>query len=213
MYSSYRAPQKMMKPKSQLLYTQTNKFFNKLPNVNLPKCIVSEKTFGIIRGYGANTYRGLVRNYNEDRVAIILNFQKPKSFSRVWPKVQFFGIYDGHGGDKCANFLSQYLHKFVILDDSFPERPIDALKNGFKMAEKRFKEIHWKKDGLRDNSGSCAVVVLIVDNMCYVANVGDSRAILSSEKSSKCIPLTRDHKPCDPREQKRIIEAGGQIYQ
>ena len=99
------------------------------------------------------------------------------------------------------------------MDREFPERPIQALKNGFKKAERRFKDHYFLNESLKDNSGSCAVVVLIVNNMCYVANVGDSRAILSSDKSSKAIPLTRDHKPSDPREQKRIIEAGGQIYQ
>lgn len=30
-------------------------------------------------GYGANTNQGIIRNYNEDRVAIILNIMKPKS--------------------------------------------------------------------------------------------------------------------------------------
>ncbi len=42
------------------------------------------------------------RNYNEDRVAIILNIMKPKSKEGkidYWPKCSFFGIYDGHGGN------------------------------------------------------------------------------------------------------------------
>jgi len=33
---------------------------------------------------------------------------------------------------------------------------------------------------LIERSGSCAIVALIVADMCYIANVGDSRAVLSS---------------------------------
>ena len=67
--------------------------------------------------------------------------------------------------------------------------------------------------GVIDKSGSCALVVLIVGDMCYVANVGDSRALLSGDGGQRIFPLTRDHKPTDEAERKRIIEAGGQIYQ
>ena len=49
-------------------------------------------------------------------------------------------------------------------------------------------------------------------DMCYVANVGDSRAILSADFGLKLYSLSKDHKPMEEFEKKRIIEAGGKIY-
>jgi len=88
-----------------------------MPDYQLAK--FSAKRNGIVAAYGANTNQGIVRNYNEDRVAIILNIMKPKSKTFVgeeWPKCSFFGIYDGHGGNVCADFLRDYLHQFIIKD-------------------------------------------------------------------------------------------------
>ena len=62
---------------------------------------------------------------------------------------------------------------------------------------------------LRDKSGSCACAVLIVDDIVYVANVGDSRAVMSVNFGKQSISLSRDHKPCDEKEKRRIIENGG----
>lgn len=75
-----------------------------------------------MKGYAANTNQGIVRNYNEDRVSIILNMMKPSNKQHVadWPKCSFFAIYDGHGGANCADFLRDNLHQFVIRDDNFP---------------------------------------------------------------------------------------------
>ena len=64
-----------------------------------------------------------------------------------------------------------------------------------------------------DRSGSCAIVVLIVGEICYTANVGDSRAVLVSGGGKDVVALSRDHKPSDVDEYNRIIKAGGQIYQ
>ena len=64
-----------------------------------------------------------------------------------------------------------------------------------------------------ERSGSCAITILIVGEVCYVANVGDSRAVLSSKCGQEITALSRDHKPSDMNEYKRIVAAGGQIYQ
>ena len=64
-----------------------------------------------------------------------------------------------------------------------------------------------------DRSGSCAIVVLIVEDVCYTANVGDSRAILSMNSGHTVKALSRDHKPSDVHEYNRIIQNGGQVYQ
>ena len=55
--------------------------------------------------------------------------------------------------------------------------------------------------------------ILIVDNICYVANLGDSRAIMSLNKGKELKPLTNDHKPSEQDEINRILKAGGKVYQ
>ena len=49
--------------------------------------------------------------------------------------------------------------------------------------------------------------------MCYVANVGDSRAIMSVDGGEKILVLSKDHKPESDEERQRIEENGGRIYQ
>jgi protein phosphatase PTC2/3 len=49
--------------------------------------------------------------------------------------------------------------------------------------------------------------------MCYIANVGDSRAILSANGGKNTYAISRDHKPDSESERERIYKAGGKIYQ
>src|SRR5947209_3494296 len=93
-----------------------------IPNHEPTKCSV--KRNGIVRAYAANTNQGLVRTYNEDRVSIILNIVKPENRKHEnWPKCSFFGVYDGHGGHACAEYLRDNLHHYVIKEESFPWNP------------------------------------------------------------------------------------------
>ena len=51
-----------------------------IPVENFEQSKYSSKSMGIIHAYGANTHPGLVRNYNEDRVSIIINMNKPQNY-------------------------------------------------------------------------------------------------------------------------------------
>lgn len=99
---------------------------------NIEKSKHSIKKISKIQAYAANTNQGLFRNYNEDRVSIILNISKPPS-KRLdyWPKCSFFAVYDGHGGQNCADFLKENLHLFIIKDEAFPRNPQEAIRRGF----------------------------------------------------------------------------------
>lgn len=185
-----------------------------LPNYEPTKC--SFKKNGQVRAYAANTNQGLVRTYNEDRVSIILNIMKPVSRTEEnWPKCSFFGVYDGHGGAACADFLRDHLHQFIIKAPAFPWNPKEALRTGFLEAERTFvgTVATRSQDSVSERSGSCALVMLVVNDSCYVANVGDSRAIMSGEGGKRLFLLSKDHKPGSEDESKRISEAGGSIYQ
>ena len=195
----------------------------KLSNLNIEykdfeKSKSSNKAIGNIRAYAANTYQGIIRNYNEDRVSITLNIAKPNNINNdQWPKCSIFGIYDGHGGNICADFLRDKLHSFIIQDKNFPSNPKNALIKGFQKAEEYFiSNYALNKDNpneLYDKSGSCALIALIIENICYIANVGDSRALISLNKGKDIRVLTTDHKPNEEHESKRIILNGGKIYQ
>ena len=60
-----------------------------LPKLNQGK--ISSKSFGVITSYAANTHQGIVRNYNEDRVSIIINMNKINNYksSAPWPKMSY----------------------------------------------------------------------------------------------------------------------------
>jgi len=66
-------------------------------------------------------------------------------------------------------------------------------------------------------SGSTLVLVLLIGKLVVCGNVGDSRAVLASQRLKNggkvwiATPLSRDHKPDLPDEQERILNSNGRI--
>jgi protein phosphatase 2C family protein 2/3 len=72
----------------------------------------------------------------EDAHAAILDLlpdgQKPKSVTPADTRLSFFGVYDGHGGDKVALYTGEHLHNIISKQDAFKTGDLEkAIKDGF----------------------------------------------------------------------------------
>ena len=163
-----------------------------------------------IKCFAANTYKGLTKKHNTDKVSIILKISKPKNFKGTWPSTSFIGLYNGKFGQECCNFLRDKLHKIIIRNKNFPKDPKTAILQGFEQAEEDFMEKI--SDDPSDKSGSSAIIALLVENKIYVANCGDSYALLSSDSGRDFKLINKIHNiNNNVEERERVIKNGGRI--
>lgn len=147
------------------------------------------------------------RDQNEDKHNIIANLDgKNKTLSPV----NFYSVYDGHGG----KFVSKFLY------DNLPQcftdkRVVYPLKNKYVKQVFDYWQNELKTKHLKNaiNTGStCLVVIHFKDESCEylnVLNTGDSRAMICKNNIGNA--LNKDHKPHWPEELTRIKSLGGQI--
>ncbi|KAK2654140.1 hypothetical protein Ddye_013996 [Dipteronia dyeriana] len=120
--------------------------------------------------------------------------------------VCMFGVFDGHGGSRAAEYLKEHLFENLLKHPQFLTDPNLAISESYQQTDVEFLDS--ERDSYRDD-GSTASTAVLVGNHLYVANVGDSRTVIS--KAGKAIALSDDHKPNRTDERKRIENAGGVV--
>lgn len=141
------------------------------------------------------------RPYQEDAYCIRQHLNKSNA-----PETHFFGLFDGHAGGKCSHHVATNLASTLVEDEYFSSNLPQAIKRAFYTCNEQFLKIA-EKAKLHD--GSTGLVALIRENKLFVANAGDCRAVLVHQ--GRPIPLSNDHKPTCPDEQKRIAALGGTV--
>ena len=184
-----------------------------LPYEQYPDVKFSKQCFMDICGYGFNSYNGKVKKFNEDRVKVIPQYQLKGRNNKVL-NISYFAIFDGHSGNKCSDFLKENLHKYLLNSPYFPNDILRAVREAFNKAEETFKSMAYDATNniLLDKSGSCALVMIIINDVLFSINLGDSRALYSYDTGKYLYQITRDHKPNDEIERKRIENAGGKVF-
>ncbi|KAG0462324.1 hypothetical protein HPP92_020800 [Vanilla planifolia] len=113
----------------------------------------------------------------------------------------FVGVYDGHGGPETARYITEHLFqdlKKVVSDEQ--EISADVIKNAFAATEVGFLSLvrkQWTTKPQLASVGSCCLVGIVCNGLLYIANLGDSRAVLGRFDASKrgiaAVQMTSDH--------------------
>ncbi|XP_027093437.1 probable protein phosphatase 2C 9 [Coffea eugenioides] len=105
-----------------------------------------------------------------------------------------FAIFDGHLGDAVPAYLQKHLFDNILKEGSFWTDPGGSISKAY---EKTDQEILSNSSNLGRGGSTAVTAILINGQRLWVANVGDSRAILS--RGGQAIQVTIDHEPSTER--------------
>lgn len=130
----------------------------------------------------------------------------------------FFAVFDGHAGARVSAYCAEKMLDAIISGEELSGESngseptwasvANSIRSGFLRLDDELREIPEIAIG-EDKSGSTAVCVMVSPQHIFLANCGDSRAVLSRDK--QVAMTTLDHKPTNPTEKERIQNAGGSV--
>ncbi|KAI4318560.1 hypothetical protein MLD38_032248 [Melastoma candidum] len=104
------------------------------------------------------------------------------SMNETGPSGTFVGVYDGHGGPETARYINDHLFQHLKrLASGRESMSAEVIRKAFQATEDGFLSVvsnNWPLKPQMAAVGSCCLVGLISDGNLYVANLGDSRAVL-----------------------------------
>lgn len=152
------------------------------------------------------------KKINQDNLLIVSNFINYKS--------HLLCVCDGHG--IYGHLVSSYIIKTLplLLTSDFQKEnitlysPFKYIKNQIiKSFQKLNKNLLKKSEINTIFSGSTCIIIIITEEKIICSNCGDSRGIIGKYKNKNWISfnLSRDHKPNEQDEKKRILSKNGII--
>jgi PPM family protein phosphatase len=154
---------------------------------------------------GVATHLGKVRPDNEDHFAFLF----PEDEESLATRGALLCVADGMGGHASGALASQ-LAVDALLDTYFGallDRGIaEALRAGYQAANRRVFETGNERPG-SEGMGTTLVTLVLHESHLWIANVGDSRALLF--RQGRLQTLTRDHTVAQELIDRGAAEANG----
>mmetsp|Transcript_24344 Transcript_24344/g.68361 ORF Transcript_24344/g.68361 Transcript_24344/m.68361 type:complete len:469 (-) Transcript_24344:69-1475(-) len=139
------------------------------------------------------------------------------------------GVFDGHGekGRIISEFARSAIPKYLFGNRDLHADPLAAFENAFHETQRQIERL---RGADAQQSGTTAVAAYQHRDRLFVANVGDSRAVLgrcdtaqeggatgsrrgTPTTALRAIELSSDQKPGRADERRRILDRGGVVKQ
>ncbi|XLU73364.1 hypothetical protein S245_032417 [Arachis hypogaea] len=144
--------------------------------------------------YGFSLVKGKANHPMED-------YHVAKFVQSRGQELGLFAIYDGHLGDTVPAYLQKHLLSNILKEADFWNDPNSSIIKAYETTDQAILS-HNPDLG---RGGSTAVTAILINNQqLWIANVGDSRAVLS--RGGQAIQMTVDH---EPNTERGIIENKG----
>ncbi|GLT75282.1 hypothetical protein SLA2020_470180 [Shorea laevis] len=120
------------------------------------------------------------------------------------PYGTFVGVYDGHGGPETSRYINDHLFQHLKRFTSEQQgMSVDVVRKAYQATEEGFFSLVTKQWPMKPQIaavGSCCLVGVICGGTLYVANLGDSRAVLGRVMKATgevlAIQLSAEHNAC-----------------
>ncbi|KAK7842090.1 protein phosphatase 2c and cyclic nucleotide-binding/kinase domain-containing protein [Quercus suber] len=127
------------------------------------------------------------------------------------PDDHFFGVFDGHGefGAQCSQFVKRKLCENLLRNNRFHADAVEACHGAYLTTNSQLRA-----DSLDDSmSGTTAITVLVRGRTIYVANSGDSRAVIAEQRGKDvvAVDLSIDQTPFRADELERVKLCGARV--
>ncbi|XP_042038745.1 protein phosphatase 2C and cyclic nucleotide-binding/kinase domain-containing protein-like isoform X2 [Salvia splendens] len=127
------------------------------------------------------------------------------------PDDHFFGVFDGHGeyGTQCSQFVKHKLCENLLRSSRFHMDAVEACHAAFLTTN---SQLH--ADTLDDSmSGTTAVTIQVRGRTLYIANAGDSRAVVGEKRGNDivAVDLSIDQTPFRHDELERVKLCGARV--
>ncbi|XP_021750888.1 probable protein phosphatase 2C 63 [Chenopodium quinoa] len=127
--------------------------------------------------------------YGDYSIAVVQANSSLEDQSQVYssPSATYVGVYDGHGGPEASRFVNSHLFSFLHkFSSEHGGLSVEVIKKAFSATEDEFLRLVKRNLSVQPNIasvGSCCLLGAVVNNELFVANLGDSRAVLGRKVS------------------------------